>query len=175
VTCPSLLRRRPAVTEVVGDLSRGPLTRVHDGALLWSDRIREDDGPAQFARFVLVGATSTVVYAALFIALERSFGYLPAHLFATVVSSILANEMHRRLTFRAEERVHWLTAQVEAGGVSFVGLVATSAALGWLNETAGSAPLALQIALVAVVTAVIGAIRFLALRWIFRPTATTPA
>jgi putative flippase GtrA len=172
VTCPSLLRRRAAVTEDVGDLSRGPLTRVCDGALQVPDRIREDDGPAQFARFVLVGAASTVVYAALFIALEAPFGYLPAHLFATVASSILANEMHRRLTFRAEERVHWLTAQVEAGGVSFVGLVATSVALGWLNETAGSAPLALQIALVAVVTAVIGLIRFLALRWIFRPPAT---
>jgi putative flippase GtrA len=123
---------------------------------------------------VLVGGSSTVVYAALFVALEP-FGYLTAHLVATVVSSIMANELHRRLTFRAEDRVHWLTAQVEAGGVSFLGLLATSAALGWLNETAGSAPVALQIALVAVVTAVIGLMRFLALRWLFRPTASTPA
>jgi putative flippase GtrA len=175
VTCPPLLRRRPAATDVVGDLSRGPLARVRMSARRLSDRMREEDGPAQFARFVLVGASSTVVYAALFIALEALFGYLPAHVVATVASSILANEMHRRLTFRAEDRVHWLTAQVEAGGVSFVGLVATSAALGWLNETAGSAPLALQIALVAVVTAVIGLMRFLLLRWIFRPSVTTPA
>jgi hypothetical protein len=57
--------------------------------------------------------------------------------------------------------------------VSFAGLVATSTALGWLNETAGSAPLALQIALVATVTAVIGLLRFLALRWIFRPATPT--
>ena len=27
---------------------------------------------------------------------------------------MLANEMHRRLTFHADERVGWLTAQVEA-------------------------------------------------------------
>jgi putative flippase GtrA len=174
VTCPSLLRRRPAVTEIVGDLSRGPRARVHDGAAAVADRIRQDDGPAQFARFVLVGASSTVVYAVLFVALEP-FGYLTAHLVATVASSIMANELHRRLTFRAEDRVHWLTAQVEAGGVSFLGLLATSAALGWLNETAGSAPVALQIALVAVVTAVIGLMRFLALRWLFRPAASSPA
>ena len=32
--------------------------------------------------------------------------------------SILANELHRRLTFRAEDRVNWLSAQVEAGGVA---------------------------------------------------------
>jgi putative flippase GtrA len=174
VTCPSLLRRRPAVTEIVGDLPHGPKVWVHDGAALVAARIRQDDGPAQFARFVLVGASSTLVYAALYVALEP-FGYLTAHLIATVASSILANELHRRLTFRAEDRVHWLTAQVEAGGVSFLGLLATSAALGWLNETAASAPIALQIALVAVVTAGIGLMRFLALRWLFRPTAPTPA
>jgi putative flippase GtrA len=174
VTCPSLLRRRPAVTEIVGDLPRGPLAGVRDGAALLSTRIRKDDGPAQFARFVLVGGSSTLVYAALFVALEP-FGYLTAHLVATVVSSIMANEMHRRLTFRAEDRVHWLTAQVEAGGVSFLGLLATSAALGWLNETTGSAPVALEISLVAAVTAGIGLLRFLALRWLFRPTASAPA
>ena len=174
MSCPSLLHRRPAVTESVGDLSRGPLARVHDGAALVAARVRQDDGAAQFARFVLVGASSTLVYAVLYVALEP-FGYLTAHLVATVVSSIMANEMHRRLTFRAEDRVHWLTAQVEAGGVSFVGLLATSAALGWLNETAASAPIALQIALVAVVTALIGLLRFLALRWLFRPAAPAAA
>jgi putative flippase GtrA len=172
VTCPSLLRRRPAVPEFVGDLPRA--TPADDDAAPLLDRIRRDDATAQFARFVLVGGASTLVYAALFVALQP-FGYLSAHLVATVASSILANELHRRLTFRAEHRVHWLTAQVEAGGVSFLGLVATSIALGWLNETAGSAPVALQIALVAVVTAVIGLMRFLALRWIFRPTASASA
>jgi putative flippase GtrA len=175
VTCPSLLRRRPAVADLVDDMSRGPLAWMRDGALRLSDPIREDDGPAQFARFVLVGAASTLLYAALYVALEPFVGYLPAHLVATVASSILANEMHRRLTFRAEDRVGWLSAQIEAGGVSFLGLVATSVALGWLNGTAGSAPLPLQITLVTVVTAVIGLLRFLALRWIFRPTATTSA
>ena len=168
VSCPSLLRRPPADAEILGDPPRENASRARSAAEYLADRIRRDDTGAQFVRFVLVGGTSTLVYAVLFIALQ-SLGYLPAHLVATVASSMLANELHRRLTFRAEDRVSWVTAQVEAGTVSVVGLAATSLALGWLNSAAGDAPVFLQISLVAAVTAVIGLMRFVALRWIFRP------
>ena len=113
-----------------------------------------------------------VLYALLFLALHR-LGYLPAHVTATVISSVFANELHRRLTFHADERVTWLTAQWEAGAVSLFGLLATSAALGWLHATASSAAPALQIALVIAVTTLIGTLRFIALRWIFRPQPRT--
>jgi hypothetical protein len=56
-----------------------------------------------------------------------------------------------------------------------VGLIATSAALSWLDAAAGNAQPFWQITLVAAVTAFIGLLRFLALRWIFRPTVLTPA
>jgi putative flippase GtrA len=169
VTCPSPLRRRSGATELVGDLPPGPPHRTGAGAQAVVERIRRDDTFAQFVRFVLVGGSSTAVYAVLFLALQV-FGYLPAHVVATVLSSVLANEMHRRLTFRAEERVGWLAAQVEAGGVSVFGLVATSVALGWLEASVGDAHPFLQITLVAAVTGLIGLIRFIALKWIFRPT-----
>ena len=152
MSCPPLLRRSTEAAERLGELSA---------------RARRDDGFAQFLRFVLVGGASTALYAALYISLS-GLGYLPAHLISTVLSTILANESHRRLTFRAEDRVDWFTAQWEAGGVAVIGLVSTSAALGWLDSAAGSAPIVLQIALVAAVTAVIGMLRFVALRWIFR-------
>jgi putative flippase GtrA len=150
-----------------------PLTRpteAADRAGELSAWVRRDDGWAQFLRFVLVGGTSTALYALLYIGLS-GLGYLPAHLISTVITTILVNETHRRLTFRAEDRVHWLTAQWEAGSVAVIGLVCTSAALTWLDSAAGSAPIWLQIALVATVTAVIGMMRFIALRWIFRPHA----
>jgi putative flippase GtrA len=153
VTCPTLTRCRPAAAEHIGELSA---------------RLRGDDGVAQFARFVLVGGASTALYAALYISMS-GLGYLPAHLIATVLSTVLANELHRRVSFRAEDRVGWFSAQWEAGSVAVLGLLATSAALTWLDSTAGAAPLALQISLVASVTATIGMLRFLALRWIFRP------
>jgi putative flippase GtrA len=175
VTCPSLLRRRPEAAEILGDASDRPPSRAPEAVQVLAERLRRDDVWAQFARFVLVGGSSTAVYAALFLALRGLVGYLPAHVLATVVSSMLANEMHRRLTFRAEERVGFLAAQIEAGGVSFLGLAATSAALSWLDAAVGSAPAVLQISLVAAVTAAIGLMRFIALRWIFRPQATEPA
>jgi putative flippase GtrA len=174
VTCPPLLRRRPAATESLGDLSHGPPHQVGEATQMVSEPLRRDDTFAQFVRFVLVGGSSTAVYAALFIALE-GLGYLAAHVVATVTSSVLANEMHRRLTFRADERVTWLTAQIEAGGVSVFGLVATSVALGWLDANVSDAPDVLQITLVAAVTGLIGLIRFVALRWIFRPTGALTA
>jgi putative flippase GtrA len=174
VTCPSLLRRRPAATDTLGDPPHGARHQVGQAGRAVSERVRRDDTFAQFIRFVLVGGSSTAVYAALFLTLEW-LGYLPAHIVATVVSSVLANEMHRRLTFRADERVSWLTAQVEAGGVSLFGLVATSVALRWLDATVGTAQPVLQISLVVAVTGLIGLIRFIALRWIFRPTGVRAA
>ncbi|SOD94442.1 GtrA family protein [Blastococcus haudaquaticus] len=178
MTCPSLLRRRPGATDDLGDLEQDPAHSVgdvaHELAHTAADQVRRDDALGQFIRFVLVGGSSTAVYALLFLGLQ-GFGYLAAHVAGTVVSSVLANELHRRLTFRADERVGWLTAQLEAGGVSLFGLVATSVALGWLDSATGSAPAVLQITLVAAVTGFIGLIRFIALRWIFRPTEAVPA
>jgi putative flippase GtrA len=154
-----LLDRHPAVGDAVGSVVA---------------RVRADDLLGQFTRFVLVGGATTLVYAALFVALEN-LGYLPAHLMATAVSTALANEMHRRLTFRAGERVHWFTAQWEAGGITVIGMLATSAALGVLDSTVGSVSVVTQVALVVAVTAAIGLMRFIALRWLFRAPVADPA
>ncbi len=174
MTCPPLLRRRPEGADVLGNLAGGPERQVSIAAVPVPQRILRDDTFGQFLRFVLVGGASTAVYAAVFLSLG-ALNYLPAHIAATVASSALANEMHRRLTFHAGERVGWLTAQIEAGGVSLFGLLATSAALGWLDATVGQAPPLLQITLVAAVTGLIGLIRFVALRWIFRPAGAVAA
>lgn len=182
MTRPSLLRRRPCGHDDAGDPIAGDPTAAEPvGAepaaevasppasrttrLL--ERLRRDDTLAQFARFVLVGSSTTLVYALLFLPFQ-GLGYLAAHLIATVVSTVLANEMHRRLTFHAEDRVGWFTAQWEASTVAAIGLVATSATLGWVDTTAAEGNAALQITAVVTVTAIIGLLRFIALRWIFR-------
>jgi len=158
VTCPTSLCR-PAAGGVVGSAVA---------------RVRGNDTLAQFTRFVLVGGATTGVYALLFVALE-GLGYLPAHLVSTAVSTALANELHRRLTFRAGERVHWFTAQWEAGGITVIGMFATSAALGVLDSTVGSVSVVTQVALVVSVTAAIGLMRFVALRWLFRASVPDAA
>ena len=70
--CPTLLRRSPVAAERLGELSA---------------RVRRDDGFSQFLRFVLVGGSSTAVYALLYISLS-GLGYLPAHLISTVITTV---------------------------------------------------------------------------------------
>jgi putative flippase GtrA len=172
VTCPPLLRHRPTAAEFFGDVSHARHLRAAVRRIV--ARLRREDAVAQFGRFVIVGALATLVYGLAFLALG-SRGYLPAHLAATAASTALANEMHRRLTFHAEDRVSWLSAQIEAGGVAVVGLLATTAALSWVHSAADAVPPGLQIALVTAVTGLIGLIRFVTLRWIFRPTGLPAA
>lgn len=178
MTRTSPLCRRPPGRDVAGH--PGPeVTAPEVGApASWTtravERLRQDDTLAQFARFVLVGGSTTLVYALLFIPFQW-LGYLAAHLIATVISTVLANEMHRRLTFHAEDRVGWFTAQWEASTVAAIGLVATSVTLGWVNTTAADVHVAWQITAVVTVTGIIGLLRFIALRWIFRRPAVHEA
>jgi hypothetical protein len=80
---------------------------------------------------------------------------------------MLANELHRRLTFHAGQRVGWLTAQVEGGGLAAAGLLATSTSLAVLDGLLGSAWWA-DLLLIAGVTGAVGLVRFVALRfWVF--------
>ena len=85
---------------------------------------------------------------------------------------MLANELHRRLTFRADGRVSWFAAQWEGGGIALVGILATALALGWLGRrrrrdgTRGSGCW-----WSASSPAPSGWCRFVALRWIFAPRA----
>ena len=166
MTRQTLLRRcAPAPGAVVE-----PVTPAAPWTERLAHRLRQDDTLAQFARFLLVGGSTTLVYALFFIPFQR-LGYVVAHLIATVASTVLANEMHRRLTFHAEDRVSWFTAQWEASTVAALGLVATSATLGWVNTTAAEDQVWLQLTAVVTVTAIIGLLRFIALRWIFRGPA----
>jgi putative flippase GtrA len=130
-------------------------------------RARADDGVGQFTRFVLVGGSTSALYALLFVTLH-DLGEQPANWIGSVLTSILANEMHRRLTFRAGERIGFLTAQVEGGALSIAGLVSTSVALAWLTAASDTDDALVQFGLVALVTATIGTLRFIALRWLFR-------
>ncbi|SNS54128.1 Putative flippase GtrA (transmembrane translocase of bactoprenol-linked glucose) [Geodermatophilus saharensis] len=127
--------------------------------------VTQDHVPAQFVRFVLVGGSANVVYAGLFLLLA-GLGDQAANLAGVVASTALANELHRRLTFRAGERVGWAAAQWAGGGLAVTGLAATSLALAALEGwTAARGPLASVLVVVAV-TGVVGLARFVGLRWV---------
>jgi putative flippase GtrA len=131
-----------------------------------AERLRGDGARAQFARFVLVGGVSSLLYALLYVLLD-GLGDQPANVVGAIASSVLANELHRRLTFHAGERVSWFAAQWEGGGLAAAGMIATALALGWFDSVAGNDGWLADLAVVAVVTGAIGLVRFAALRWVF--------
>src|SRR4051794_7068540 len=157
MTC--ALLRRPPVAETPASLPVRPRL---------IERLGRDDAVAQFARFVLVGGVSSALYALLFVALA-GLGDQPANLAGAFGSSALANEMHRRLTFHAGERVSWFTAQWEGGGLALLGMAATALTLGWFDAVTVDAGSIARLAVLATVTEAIGLVRFVALRWAFGP------
>ena len=170
VTAPSLCRRSTGadVAETATRAVEQRTSEVRGAAGQILDRLRGDDGVAQFGRFVLVGGVSSLLYAIVFVSC-RALGDQAANVIGSVLSSMLANELHRRLTFHAGTRVSWFTAQWEGGGIALVGILATGLALGWLDDATGLSGSAVRLLLVGVVTGAIGLVRFVALRWLFVP------
>ena len=120
----------------------------------------------QLVRFALTGGLTTLVQFGIFLSLAGA-GEQVANAVGVVLSSMLANEMHRRLTFRAGGHVRWYTAQWEAGGLSAVALAATSLALALLGDAVGDDRWA-QVLLIAGINATVGLTRFVSLRlWVF--------
>ncbi|PVY95464.1 GtrA family protein [Actinomycetospora cinnamomea] len=130
-----------------------------------------------------MGVISSLVYFSVFLLL-RPLGSQLANLAGAVVSSILANELHRRLTFHADGRIGWWTAQWEGGGLAAAGLMATAIALAVLDPVVSEAWWA-QVLLIGAVTGAVGLARFVFLRlWVFSsharrahgdPTSAEPA
>ncbi|MBT1193731.1 GtrA family protein [Rhodococcus kroppenstedtii] len=137
------------------------------GRVIAAAVVRNDSVVPQLARFAAVGAVSNVLYVAVFVLMQPE-GRVIANVAGAAASTVLANELHRRLTFHAGERVHWFTAQWEAGGLALVGLMVSTAAVTALEVAAPNTSALASALLVVTVTAVVGGLRFLALRgWVF--------
>ncbi|APA97896.1 hypothetical protein NS506_03847 [Nocardia seriolae] len=125
--------------------------------------LRGDHAFAQLIRFALVGGFSNISYALLFMALSGT-GPLVANIAGSMVSTVIANEVHRRLTFNAAGRVGRVKAQWEGGGLALIGLVVSTAALAALNFWAPGLGQLAQAGAVIAIMAAVGGLRFLALR-----------
>nr|WP_228820032.1 MULTISPECIES: GtrA family protein [Nocardia] len=125
--------------------------------------LRGDHAFAQLIRFALVGGSSNIAYVLLFMAMNET-GPLVANIAGSIVSTMIANELHRQLTFRAAGRVDWFTAQWEGGGLALLGLLITTAALAGLGFWAPGLGEVTQASAVIAIMAAVGGMRFLALR-----------
>lgn len=178
MSCPTLTRRATApvvvehapasVARVDAPAPAAPRTPLQRGL---RDLVDGDTPLLQLVRFAATGGLSTAVQVLLF-ALLAPVGALLANGIAWVVSTALANELHRRRTFHAEDNVGWFAAQWEGGGLSLVGLGLTTGALAALAVAVPTAGVTTQVVLVLGVNATVGLVRFLALRWAF---TTRPA
>lgn len=129
--------------------------------------LRGDGAFAQLIRFALVGGTSNIAYFLLFLGLHAE-GALVANIIGSTVSTAIANELHRRLTFHAADRVGWFVAQWEGGGLALIGLMLTTAALAGLAQLLPGATGVVEGSAVIAISAAVGGLRFLALRgWVF--------
>lgn len=130
-------------------------------------RLGGDGWAAQLTRFALVGGSSNVLYALSFVVLD-AYGTFLANAVGVATSTVLANELHRRRTFRAADRVPWFAAQWEGGALALLGLVISSLVLAALHFFLPDATDLVSIALVIAVSGVVGGLRFVALRgWVF--------
>lgn len=172
MTCPAVARCAPTA-QVIGlfllhlpgrDTVSRHLQQLRDG----------DAATLQLVRFAVAGGLSAVVQVLLF-ALLAPVGSLLANVVSWAVSTMLANDLHRRRTFHAGERVGWFAAQWEGGGLSLLGLLLTSGALALLTSAAPGATVAEQTLLILAVNAAVGLGRFVALRWSFADRGTQPA
>lgn len=104
----------PVLVNTYADGSRALYALVTQGpATLGTWLRRGETALAQLIRFALVGGLSNVGYILLFLALYGG-GPQIANLAGSIVSTAVANELHRRLTFQAADRVRWYTAQLRA-------------------------------------------------------------
>ncbi|MBF6170426.1 GtrA family protein [Nocardia blacklockiae] len=125
--------------------------------------LRGEHAVAQLIRFALVGGASNIAYVLLFAVLHAT-GPLVANVAGSLVSTVIANELHRQLTFHAAGRVGWRTAQCEGGGLALLGLLISTAALAGLDAWAPGLGGAGQAGAALAVMAAVGGLRFLALR-----------
>ncbi|VFA99926.1 GtrA family protein [Nocardia cyriacigeorgica] len=121
---------------------------------------------AQLLRFALVGGASNISYLLLFLACT-GLGAMTANAAGSIVSTMIANELHRRITFRAAGRISWLTAQWQGGGLALIGLLTSTAALAVIEFVAPALDELTRAGLVLAVMAAVGGFRFLALRGLF--------
>jgi putative flippase GtrA len=121
----------------------------------------------QLARFVSIGIVSTVVFAALFVLLERPLGSVGADVVALLVCSIANTAANRRLTFALRGRAGRSRHYRIGIALGLVPLVLTLLSLAVL-DAAGVASLAAIAAALTAASAAGALVRFVLLRsWAF--------
>ncbi|GAB3310845.1 hypothetical protein EK0264_11105 [Epidermidibacterium keratini] len=108
-------------------------------------------------RFIVVGTAGTVLYLAMYVVLAEVLDTLLANVAAWTVSTVLTNEAHRRITFRAHDRARFDSTAGMLTSLLGLGLSSIAVALAEAQSTT------VQLVALLAGTATAGTVRFVLL------------
>lgn len=138
--------------------------------LLGAREVRQPRLQRQVASFAVVGAVTTILHVALFLALRPSLGSLSANGLALAVATPVNTGLNRLCTFDVHGRRRLARDHAQAGVIFLAGLGATSLALFAFGEIWPDRPALVGVIAVLGANATVTVLRFLLLRaWVFNP------
>jgi putative flippase GtrA len=159
------------IHEVPVDWTDDPDSRVNLRATVLADLcgIMRLGGFQRLARFVAVGAASTLAYVLIYLVLRRGLAAQPANAISLLVTAIGNTAVNRRVTFGIAGRRHALRHQLR-GLIAFAaGLLVTSGALAMLHGVVARPSAAAELAVLLLASLVATLARFGLYRsWVFR-------
>jgi putative flippase GtrA len=120
----------------------------------------------QVGMFLVVGALSTLAYAALFLGLRQVVTAMTANVVALLVTAVANTTINRRVSFGVRGSDGALRQQLQGLLIFAIGLAATTGAIALLPD---GAPPAVEVLALTVTNLVVTVMRFVAMRfWMFR-------
>jgi putative flippase GtrA len=128
------------------------------------------------ARFLAVGAASTLAFALLYVGLRPLLGAVAADAVALALTAVGNTAANRRLTFRVRGREGLARHHARGAAVFVLTLALTTGALTVLGALAPAAPRWVELGVLVAATLTATVTRYVALRtWVFRAPLRTPA
>ncbi|HSA49474.1 MAG TPA: GtrA family protein [Yinghuangia sp.] len=135
---------------------------------------RNGNGPvASFVRFVVFGGGTGLAASGVLLLLSSHMSLALANAIVSVLSTVVANELHSRLTFRSGER-GW-RMHMKSSGTVVVGYIFTTAAMTALHTIVAEPSVVTEQAVYLTASALAGIGRFAVLRvYVFATRTKTP-
>ncbi len=131
--------------------------------------------PQQLARFLAVGAASTLAYVLLYLGLRTALPAQPANAVSLLATAVLNTAVNRRFTFGIRGRPGLARHQAQGLLAFGAGLALTSAALATLHAAVPRPARAAEVAVLVGANLAATVLRFLAYRhWVFRGHRPAP-
>jgi glycosyltransferase involved in cell wall biosynthesis len=132
-------------------------------------------GGRQLARFVAVGAVSTVAYVLLYLALRGLMGAQGANALSLLVTAVANTAVNRSFTFGVRGRRHAVRHQIRGLLAFGAGLLLTSGALAALQAVSARPGRGAEVTVLVSVSLLATVLRFALYRsWVFRGRRTPP-